>query len=205
MGFVTKKFSELEEGDLLVGPTGDLVPVRTVYASHVPASMYQLEGPDGQTIEVSGNHLWYVETTPDQKNHAVRVKKASRIFKKLSEDSLSCLQELIDMEAEVVRADLGDMLDFCDCGSEDEQLREAVVRIAVSLGPIEEENTIQEDVETGTVLSEVSKRIYDARKFAKQIFALRDGRKNDVIVGRVVTTEQMLILMPLGVHIPELT
>lgn len=66
---------EVEVGDYVQGSEGP-VRVAQLFDVHVPESMYELENEDGETIQVSGDHLIYVETAEDLatfNEHAKRV------------------------------------------------------------------------------------------------------------------------------------
>lgn len=198
---------EVQVGDRVLGPDGSYSRVARVHDIHLPESMFRLtfEGKEGaKVIEASGNHLWYCETSLDRSLHRKRLKEGVKIFKDLTEEQKSDLFEIVLSEHPQLDVSLSDMIDLL--GARELPARwQALVRIAESLGPVVEETTQVRDLYDDKVEEESTERLYDAKLFAKQVlgFTSRALRKKwPLIVGRVVTTEE-LALLALEVAIPE--
>lgn len=200
---VLKNFGDLVPGDRVMGAHGHPVTVVRTYDEHLPETMYRLEFDNGKTIEASGNHLWYCESSLDRSLHRQRLKEGPRLLKTLPEGVEEQLLELAESEEEVdVR--LIDMVAMLHA-EEDRVLTQVLVRVAESLGHIAEENTAYEDLYSGEEVGKTTLRTYDARLFAQQLLSLRDKKLRKrwpVVVGQVLTTEQLL-LKPDHLDFPE--
>ena len=175
---------------------------------HVPVSMYEIE-VGGTVMQVSGNHLFYVESDLDRQLHASRLKTSAKTLQKhLSQKALDDLWEIVNddsgYEIEMLLSDMVNLLE----ASGDLKVENIITRVAESIGPISEVNVVPEDIETGRRGSGRKVAGYDGRRFAQQLLSLTGIRKYrkrwPVIVGRVVTTEEMLNLMEsFDVHLPN--
>lgn len=192
--FTIKRFDELEPGDIIQGTNDKLVSVVTAYDEHIPETMWEIEIDDGSFIKASGNHLWYCETQIDRELHHLRKKGGKRLLKDLTPQALNLLEESASKE-EIVETRLIDMIVLTQASSNPELTR-AIVRIADSIGHIAENTFTEKDLlEEGD--QEDTIRSYDARLFAQQILALtgqRKYRKYHLIVGSIMTTDQMIEL-----------
>lgn len=187
-----KRFGDLEEGDVLLG-TADHTRVRTAFDPHLPEDMYELENEKGESIKVSGNHLWYIETEVDLSCHGVRLREGRAAFKGLLPETVALLEEMaddsvVDLEVE---ATMAEMFTAAECdGLTPENRANALYRIGEAIGPITETIADSEEVGLGT------RKIpgYNGVVFAQQILALMKPRKYKqwpVIVGRVITTREL--------------
>lgn len=207
--FETINFANVVPGDVILGSDNTPVTVVRTHSDHLPSSMFELEFEDGTTIRASGNHLWYCETSLDRSLHRRRIKDWRKLFGKLSEVDVADLMAVIklDKNAEI---SLRDALDFygVDSNSQDKKFaakNDAIMRVLSSIGPVAEENVSYQDLETGEILPSPSIRLYDAKRVFQQFLALseRKYRKQwNVIVGRVVTTEELMLME--DVEIPSL-
>lgn len=202
---VLKRFGDLEEGDFIVGSDGTPVQVKAAYEEHVPEKMYRLEFEDGKTIDASGNHLWYVESSLDKSLHRKRMKTWGRLFGELSPEDEEDLLFIAEMEGPAETA-LSDMIEFMRAEDDTEKWR-AVVRVAESIGPVMEETSSLEDLYSGERLSNTELRLYDGPRFAQQLLALSSKKHRSrwpVIVGRVLTTSD-IANSALAIDLPDLT
>ena len=217
-----KDFGDLQVGDRIHTVksgknTDETVEVTAVYEKHIPELMFEVEDEDGNVIEVSGNHLWYVETEIDRNYHSSRKKELKSLFGKLDKGVISKL-EAIAKEEEDFETSLVDMITLVGYDpSFSEKINDsdipalsmkskllirkkemALTRIAESLGHIAENNAVYEDSYTGEQIDHVSVRTYDARRFAQQILSASGIRKFakewPLTVGKVITTEKMFEL-----------
>lgn len=195
--YVVKRFGDLEVGDEIPDDNDDWETVVEVYDEHLPESMYEVTTDEGQVVEVSGNHLWYVETSLDRSLHAHRLKNSAKVLQRcLSEEVVEAFEMIAtdDDNEYLIETMLKDMIELSE--SRDPELLGVFSRIAESVGHVSENNVVVQDLETGE--QEVSRivRGYDARRFAQQVLALTGIRKYrsqwPVIVGRIVTTEEII-------------
>lgn len=102
-------FGELKPGDKIIGANGEPVEVTAVYDKHIPKSMYEIEMEDGEIVQCSGNHLWYCETSLDNKNKeeykelAKEVLSTFEIPEKLEEDELFALADVVKIFGEDIK------------------------------------------------------------------------------------------------------
>lgn len=199
----TKKFRELVEGDFIVGSSGAPVRVKSVYEEHVPERMFRLEFTGGKTIEASGNHLWYVETSLDKSLHRKRLRDWKKLFGELSPEDEEDLLFVAEMEGQAETA-LSAMIEFMRAEEDPEKWR-AVVRVAESIGPVMEESASMEDLYSGDSVSKAELRLYDGPRFTQQLLALwskKHRRRWPVIVGRVMTTLE-IANSSLSIELPD--
>lgn len=81
---VITTINDLEEGDYLLGTHG-YTRIMKLHDKHTPQEMYRLTNEYGETIDVSGDHLFYIETDDDIlsfPSHARRLKKTLKKNKK---------------------------------------------------------------------------------------------------------------------------
>lgn len=197
-----KRFGDLVPGDVIMGTNNQPVTVTRAYDEHIPETMFKLEFDDGVTIEASGNHLWYCETSIDQSLHRKRIKDGYKLFKNINPELVEDLETLAYSET-LIETTLIDMITLMK--SEDDTTTRAIVRVAESIGHIVEETTAYEDLYSGKTLEKTELRVYDARTFAQQLLSLSNKKYRKqwpVIVGQVVTTEA-LSRLAISVSIPE--
>lgn len=203
-----KRFGDLVEGDIILGPNGEHVPVVRAYDEHMPETMYEIETEDGSIIKASGNHLWYVETSFDYSYHRARKRENRRIFGKLNSEIIANLEGISSSEDEI-ETGLADMVALCEFDFNDRKAVAALERIASSIGHIAETSTKYEDFLTGEEqLSDLNPvRSYDAKLFTQQILSATGKRKYrkkfPLVIGRVVTTEEMVNLEDFDLEIPQ--
>jgi hypothetical protein len=195
-----KRIGDLEPGDIIRGLNGQPVKAQP-FEEHIPDSMYELELVDDNcpektvTARVSGNHLWYVESSFDRSYHAERRREGKRLLRQLTPEILAELRNVAMLE-DPAETTLMDMVMVCEL-EENSRGIAVLERIAQSLGPIIETKTTYVDYSTGEAIgNEKHVRGYDARQFAQQILSLHgikaDRKRWPLIVGRVMTTIDML-------------
>lgn len=201
---VLKRMGDLVAGDIVVGRDGQPVVITEAFEEHIPETMYELELEDGPgettVVRVSGNHLWYVESSLDLQYHAQRRREGRRALAHLSQGQLDQLLEIanLDPDGDEVDTALIDMVTLC--GVEDSRPGiHALERIAESLGPVVENNTSMVDFLTGESVEDPTRvRGYDARQFAQQILSLHGDRSHrrrwPLVAGRVMDTEHMVAI-----------
>lgn len=200
------RFGDLKGGERIITPSGEVGIVSKAYEKHIPEKMYRLEDENGNTVEASGNHLWYVVTDFNRELHRERLKEGRKLGKSLSEDTISAL-ESIALDERLFEMSIVDILELIGVAGDDSgPFHDAVVRTAESIGHIAEENiTYEEDFQSSDTSETI--RSYDANRFAKQLLSLfhvKDYRKKwPVLVGEVMTTEEIANL-DCGVWIPEI-
>lgn len=192
--YEVKNFGDLVEGDLVLGKDGQPVAVSTVYEEHIPEKMYEIMDENGTIINVSGNHLWYVETENNLSLHFNRVKKSRKFLKKiLDETTVNKLYE-VAMSDEKIETALIDMISAIKSEENQEGIN-IVTRIARSLGRVSDNNEILEDFETGEKIKTNNIPYYDGKLFCQQILSLYNRKYAKIwpiIKGEVVNTEQLL-------------
>lgn len=197
-----KTFGELEAGDMIRGTSGPTT-VTQVYKEHTPDSMYRIAFDNGKEIEASGNHLWYIETSLDRQLHKRRVKKFRKLFSPLSEELERELKSILALNT-IAETALIDVIELMQSYESKEKIN-ALIRIAESIGPVAEEDSEAQDLLTGDSIRTEGIRLYDAKRFVQQIFALSSKaweKKWPIMVGKVVTTEYLATLA-LHVEIPD--
>lgn len=203
----TKRFGDLQEGDLIEGMNGP-VQVMSVYEEHVPASMYRVEFDNGAVIDASGNHLWYVESSFDRKLHKERLKEAKQLLASVNETRIATLTKMAefseDQAAPITLSEMGHLV----FGSVDERQHRLLVRVARSIGHVAEINTLFQDMYEGEIEPELTTTVreYDSRLFAQQVLALRDSKMAErwpVVKGQVLTTEEILDQQDAGLEFPD--
>lgn len=201
-----KKFGELQVGDWIPGTDGLPVQVTQAYEEHIPETMYSLEMDNGEVIEASGNHLWYVESALDRSLHRWRVREARKLFRNVPPLVWEELETLATYpeHAEIALADLVELFEAQDKST----LQKVLVRVAESLGPVAEEKTDIQDVYSGEIVKRGHlMRLYDARLFSQQLLSLYSKsfeKKWPIVRGQVLTTEQ-LSLIASTLYLPEVT
>lgn len=189
----TKTFGELEPGDLIDSPDG-IVEVGRVFDVHTPETMYEVVNENDETIKVSGNHLFYVESELDLASHHLRCKKGRRWVKTLPQETITLLEDWAndDDEIEIMLADFTDAIGV---GRESEEAG-MVARIAESVGPVSEinfqyDNILEaegSDLYQGSVIS-----AYDRAAMSQQVLSFLRSKKYPwkTIVGRVMETKKL--------------
>lgn len=189
-----KNFGDLEPGDFVLGSDGQPVEVVRVYDEHIPETMWEIELDNGTVIKASGNHLWYCETKLDWELHSLRKKNAKKLLSNLPPKVIELLEETAEKE-ESVDTSLIDMVTLLRA-ADNPPLLAQIVRVAESIGHISENTTTLDALDSDEEFEETI-RHYDARLFAKQLLALtglRKYRKTKIIIGSIMTTDQMMEL-----------
>ena len=133
--YVVKRFGDLEVGDEIPDDNDDWETVVEVYDEHLPESMYEVTTDEGQVVEVSGNHLWYVETSLDRSLHAHRLKNSAKVLQRcLSEEVVEAFEMIAtdDDNEYLIETMLKDMIELSE--SRDPELLGVFSRIAESVG-----------------------------------------------------------------------
>lgn len=185
-----KKFGELTKNDVILTPTNQETRVTQAYQTHLPQKMFELTFADGTTINASGNHLWYIESTTDKQNHADRIKKTRKTLQKIITPQIETklLKNTTQTHTETTLTEIFHLL---ECDNEHYPI---IARIAESIGHVAEETIIYEDLYDGEQQTGDTIRTYDAQLFSQQILSLshkKHARKWPIIKGRVVTTEDL--------------
>lgn len=123
METVNKKFSEIKVGDKIIGSDGKPVVVTHVFDKYTPKDMYELTMADGQTVKCSGNHLWYCETTTDNKERKVYLKLAKHYFKHNKIPDYDPLMPAYPLEI------------IASKFTADKKSQELITRVCLSMGP----------------------------------------------------------------------
>lgn len=206
--YTLKRFDELVEGEFVTGSDGKPTMIVKAHDIHEPKEMFKLTFEDAKgvhkTIEASGNHLWYVETSLDRSMHSQRLRNGIKLLKYLPKSVILDLHDvaLNGSEYDTALIDMVELLKAHD----NPAVINLIVRVAESIGPVSEENTVMEDLATGASLTESLVRFYHASLFAQQLLALSDRKLRKrwpVIVGQVMTTSQ-LTRLSFDINIPEI-
>lgn len=196
-----KRFGDLQKGDIIAGPDGGKVTVTETYDEHIPDYSYDVELDDKNrtVLNVSGSHLWYVETDLHIEQHRRRVKDAKRILKHISADAIDCLEYMASIEDQRETS----VQELVEILGDSTEIKELVFRVARSVGPIVEQNTTLVD-ENGNQIGTEKERLYDGPLMAQQILALYNKRKYKwkVIIGEVMDTHRLFMVQDIA-NIPE--
>lgn len=189
-----KRFGDLQEGDVILGPDGEHLTVSRAYEEHIPESMFELTAENGEVIEASGSHLWYVESEFDVSFHRERLKTAKKVLRKLPSEMIELLEEYSQDRDDELAMSMGVLLEKLALEDSHEGFN-VVMRVAESLGPIEELSYTGVDLGDSTQIEGNDVPIYDGRLMAQQLLSLTGPRKYrkkwPVIVGRVIRTEEI--------------
>lgn len=202
--YVLKKFGDLKDGDVIFSPDGN-VTVEKSFPHHIPDRMYEITTSTGAVVEASGNHLWYIETREDRWNHKNRLKETKKL---LSSHKTEWIEEALFVAEHETPYEIGasDLDNFFDFITDENKRYFFIQRILLSIGHIAEEEVTLEDSFTLEQVSTGVEKLYDARRFFQQALALTGKRKFtkkwDVIVGRVVTTDDIFNKYP-EAYIPD--
>lgn len=215
------RFGDVKEGDFLLDENNNPVRVDGVAETHIPERMFKVEDDNGNFINVSGTHLWYVVTDNDRATHHDRKKLAKKVLSPLLTNKI-VLNRLISFADNIYKTDghleisivdvLALLFDDEEVDLDDEQVLEVfhvVSRIAESVGPVSETNIEYRDMAFEQEKEFHKVIFFDARLLAQQVLALAGKRshrkKYKIRVGRVVTTQVMLEMMENGqdVYIPD--
>lgn len=191
-------FGELSEGDKIMGSNGEWVTITKAYKNHIPQRSYEIGMEDGTVITASGNHLWYIETDMDKSLHSARIRESKKILKGLIKEEIALLESYAFNDTKIgFDLSFKDAVDTLDA-NKNRSLQFLIKRVLESIGPISENNYHQVDIETMKDSGQVKVQGYDAQKFAQQVLSLTGKRtytkKWPVIVGRVVTTDELVYL-----------
>lgn len=200
------RFGELKPGDVIKGPNGP-VRVTEAYDEHMPTDMYEVSTDSGLVTEASGSHLWYVVTKLDKELHGSRLAEGRKLKSHLGPQGMEFLKGLA-WDENLNPVPLAKFIELCFApeSQELELVQSASARIALSLGPVLEENVSYRDIESQELHQSTTIPHYDLRQLARQLLSLLGDRKSrkswPVKVGRVVTT-RTLANMDGPVHIPD--
>lgn len=200
--------ADLEPGDKILSDDGGLVEVARAYDIHVPETMYEITNDTGDTIRVSGNHLWYIESSLDIAMHPTRIKEAKSALKSVPNETLNLMRDFVQdsscPEEEVSFADLSKLL------GNSIRMNNVIQRVLSSIGPVSE--NYYTDYEMGEEYDPIVESIlvpqYNKKAVYEQLLALAARKKEDrdfgIIVGRVVSTERLVEEMEYSeVNIPD--
>lgn len=198
------EFGDLQEGDVLIGSDGRTSVIQA-YDHHVPESMYLLETDSGVELKASGNHLIYVVTANNRDLHRKRLAEGKRLGKSLSKDSIETLEQLAT-STDGKHAIIAEFQDFLVPKSKG--LRDELLRVAESLGPVSESNLYVDDLGgREEPLFSSSIQNYDRRLFAQQLLSVlnigKSRKKWPPIVGTVMTVEMLVAYSPEDIYIPD--
>lgn len=199
------RFGDLQPGDKVFTPDGKPVVIET-FDAHMPERMFEIEFDDGTVLNVSGNHLWYVEHDADVQDFARRCRLSKRALRKvLSADTVTALEALAGEPQEKVMS-LTDFLGLLTVNPSD-QLVSVVARIAESVGVVEEHTYTVQDFETGTDRGSTMIEMYSSARLAQQTLLLYNRRKyqaeyGKIYKGKVVKTTQLVHMYDM-VSIPD--
>ena len=199
------RFGDLQPGDKVFTPDGQPVLFET-FDAHMPERMFEIEFDEGTVLNVSGNHLWYVEHDADVQGFARRCRLSRRALKKvLSADTVTALEALANEPQEKVMS-LAEFLDLLTVTPSD-QLVSVVARIAESVGVVEEHTYTVQDFETGTDRDSTMIEMYSSARLAQQTLLLYNRRKyqpayGKIFKGKVVKTTQLVHMYDM-VSIPD--
>lgn len=199
-----KTFGELEEGDIIIGSDGQPTTVVKAYEPHIPENMYLIEFDNGETIEASGNHLWYIETNLHRNLHKSRIRNAQKEFKNITKETEQQLYTMAE-QTDNSETNIMEIAQLTQLDTNPNAMKE-IIRIAESIGPVSEEKTILQDIATDEEMIQNTIRMYSQQKFSQQFLALKDKKyrkTHPVIIGEVVTTESLTHLA-MDVNIPEI-
>jgi hom_end-associated hint len=199
------RFGDLQPGDKVFTPDGTPVMIET-FDAHMPERMFEIEFDDGTVLNVSGNHLWYVEHDADVQDFSRRRRLSRRVLRKvLSEDTVAALEVLAGEPQENVMS-LADFLDLLTVSPSD-QLVSVVARIAESVGVVEEHTFTMRDFETEADGGSTMIEMYSSARLAQQTLLLYNRRKYQpeygiIYKGKVVKTTQLVHMYDM-VSIPD--
>ena len=214
-------FKDIKEGDYVYGINNDPVKVSGTSQTHVPDKMFKVIDDNGNELDVSGTHLWYIVTEFHRGVHHERKKRAKKTLAKLLKDKyvVSTLEDFADnvyKKDESIEITVVDMIALLFNNDKPDFNDPNVIetfhilnRIASSIGVTTEANVEYRDM--AYVDEKEFQRInyYDARLFSQQVLALSGMRKYvkkyKILIGQVVTTERMFELLDNGidVYIPD--
>lgn len=200
--------ADLEPGDRIPSDDGGLVEIARAYDIHVPETMYELTNDAGDTIRVSGNHLWYIESSLDIAMHPTRIKEAKSALKSVPDETFDLMRDFVNdpssSDEEVSFADLSKLL------GDSIRMNNVVQRVLSSIGPVSE--NYYTDYELGEEYDPAVESImipqYNKKAAYEQLLVLaarkKEDRGFDIIVGRVVSTERLVEEMEYSeVNIPD--
>lgn len=199
------RFGDLQPGDKVFTPDGKPVVIET-FDAHMPERMFEIVFDDDTVLNVSGNHLWYVEHDSDVQDFARRCRLSRRTLRKvLSSDTVAALEELAEEPQEKVMS-LAEFLDLLTVTPSD-QLVSVVARIAESVGVVEEHTYTMRDFETETDGDSTMIEMYSSARLAQQTLLLYNRRKyqpkyGKIYKGKVVKTTQLVYMYDM-VSIPD--
>lgn len=186
-----KNFGDLQEGDVIESVGGQPVTVLKAYDVHVPERMFEIESEDGQILQLSGNHLMYVELQTDKELHKQRVREFKKLFK-FSDEKVEFLKGMAESDKEIDTT-LHDYIKLCEARTP--QQINAIVRVAESVGHIAEDNyTYQDMSDENVVMDGPTVKVYDARRMSQQVLALSNrkfAKQYKIIVGRVMQMQDV--------------
>lgn len=211
---VYKDIGDIVEDDILIDSEGETTTVTAAYDAHIPDKMFRLRFGNGETIEASGNHLWYTISGLDRQLHKQRIKEARiHLLPRLSDRKTSWLKRMSDVDKELSPGvDLGFIAESLDISQADSDLYNQVFRVLESIGPIAVRNEYYYDENSGSVKDAGSKakKLYSLKLFCEQMLALvaeASGQKHrspyELLKGKVRTTEDIAHTWDIGHDFPS--
>lgn len=205
-------FGDVKEGDYLLDENLQPVEVTDVYPEHVPDRMFRVEDEEGNYVDVSGTHLWYVVTSGDKEFHSERVKIAKDCLfpileeNKYAKDNLLSWADNTFKKDEILETTVADVIsllyndDSVDLIDPDKQeVIYSVSRIAQSIGHVAESNIEYQDLAFVDEKEFEKVNLYDARQIAQQILSIcypkLYKKRFPIRVGKVITTIEMFNLL----------
>lgn len=180
---------EIVPGDEIISgsPNGSLTTtVLSTSPITIPKEMYLIEDEDGVESRVSGDHLFYVETSIDLENHSRRVYLGSKILKKFLE--LEDVKHFFDYPAEEVSLY---QIEKTFEKIYSKEIRECIRRVLLSVGP-----TSYEDGLNGNPVF-----LYKKEAVYNQLISIRNKRYDSVIIGRVITASEIAEIVSAGIEV----
>lgn len=200
-------FEDLKESDFVLSSSNEPTAISEAYEEHIPETMFELTTDSGETIKASGNHLWYAITNNDRDLYHYRLRLGKKLGKNISQKSIKILEEIAMLDS--VEISVREMLDSIDERAFlNNPLSYAILRVAEGVGPIAERNFFIDylDDESDPLL-ETTVILYDSKRFAQQLLSFfnveKYRKKWPLLVGRVMTTEELAEYEPGQVFIPD--
>lgn len=193
----TTTMGDIAIGDRLPGPNGSTCVTRA-YEVHTPDTMWLMTFDNGEERRVSGNHLWYVESWADRRNHKNRVRRGHRLFKHISPQTVALLRRMaVATPGTLQPVTLSDMASWMEGEVPfSREMRYHLSRIAQSIGPVQHDVITVLDMYDSSVWDRSEHDLFDPSMVADQILMMALPawsvlRRRCVIVGRVITTTQL--------------
>lgn len=192
-----KTFENVTVGDVLAGPDGP-VTVTDVYDLHLPKDCFELVTEKGDTVVVSGSHLFYVITDDALSKHRKRCREAKRVLKDIGSECEEMLTYMAQRTVPVMERAVS--IDYmADYIGDSDEMKAVLRRIARSIGPVIEEHQTRVDLFDDAVYT-VDEYLYDSKLFAQQVLGLyaprRYRKRYPVLVGEVMNAYELSTIYP---------